>query len=124
MQIFKTKWFHRWAAKEMLSKEALLLAVEEILNGLIDADLGGFVIKKRVAVSGRGKRSGLRTLVAFNFSDKLFFVYGFAKNERADITLKELKALKKLAMDLLAYRPVALEKAIEAGELIEACNDG
>ncbi|MEE8431535.1 MAG: type II toxin-antitoxin system RelE/ParE family toxin [Candidatus Desulfatibia sp.] len=97
MKVFKTKWFHRWAAKERLGDQALLLAVEEIVNGLIDADLGGHVIKKRVAISGRGKRGSLRTLVAFNLDDKVFFVYGFAKNERANISLKELKTLKELA---------------------------
>lgn len=124
MQVFKTRWFQRWAAKEGLNDEALRSAVEEIANGLIEADLGGHVMKKRVALPGRGKRGSLRTLVAFQLDDKAFFVYGFAKNERANISQKELKALKLLAAELLNYCPAALLKAIKAGELIEVHDDG
>ncbi len=124
MQVFKTKWFQKWAAKEGLGDEALLSAINEMANGLIDADLGGHVVKKRVALPGRGKRGSLRTLVAFKLEDKVFFIYGFAKNERANINQKELKALKLLAEQLLSYTPAALAKAAKAGELIEVVNDG
>jgi len=124
MQVFKTKWFQKWAAKEGLGDEALLSAINEIANRLIDADLGGHVVKKRVALPGRGKRGSLRTLVAFKLEDKAFFIYGFAKNERANINKKELKALKLLAEQLLSYTHAALAKAAKAGELIEVINDG
>ena len=124
MQVFKTKWFQEWAAKEGLGDEALLSAINEMANGLIDADLGGHVVKKRVALPGRGKRGSLRTLIAFKLEDKAFFIYGFAKNERANINQKELKALKLLAEQLLSYTPAALAKAAKAGELIEVINDG
>ena len=124
MRVFKNKWFQKWAAKEGLNDEALRAAVEEMENGLIDAELGGHVIKKRVALPGRGKRGGSRTLVVYQQADKVFFVYGFAKNERANISDKELKALKLLAIQLLGYTNPALVKAIEAGELIEVINDG
>ncbi len=124
MRVFKNKWFQKWAAKEGLNDEALRAAVEEMENGLIDAELGGHVIKKRVALPGRGKRGGSRTLVVYQQADKAFFVYGFAKNERANISDKELKALKLLATQLLGYTNPALVKAIEAGELIEVINDG
>lgn len=76
-------------------------------------------MKKRVALPGRGKRGGARTLVAFKQGEKAFFVYGFAKNERADISDKELKALKLLAKELLNYPAETLAKAMKAGELIE-----
>ena len=124
MRIFKNKWFQKWAAKEGLNDEALQAAVEEMENGLIDVELGGHVVKKRVALPGRGKRGGSRTLVVYQQADKAFFVYGFAKNERANISDKELKALKLLATQLLGYTNPALVKAIEAGELIEVINDG
>ena len=124
MRVFKNKWFQKWAAKEGLDDEALRAAVEEMENGLIDAALGGHVVKKRVALPGRGKRGGSRTLVVYQEADKAFFVYGFAKNERANISDKELKALKLLATQLLGYTNPALVKAIEAGELIEVINDG
>ena len=93
-------------------------------NALIDAELGGRVVKKRVALPGRGKRGGTRTLVVYQQANKALFVYGFAKNERANIGEKELKALKLLATQLLGYTNPVLLKAIEAGELIEVVNDG
>ena len=124
MRVFKNKWFQKWAAKEGVDDEALRAAVEEMENGLIDAELGGHVVKKRVALPGRGKRGGSRTLVVYQQAAKAFFVYGFAKNERANISDKELKALKLLATQLLGYTNPALVKAIEAGELIEVINDG
>ena len=108
MQIFKTKWFQRWAAREGLKDEALLAAVEEIGQGLIDADLGGHVVKKRIGTRGRGKSGSVRTLLAFQLDDKAFFIYGFSKNERSNVSQKELKALKLLASELLAYTSVAL----------------
>jgi hypothetical protein len=124
MRVFKSKWFQKWAAKEGLDDDALRAAIEEMENGLIDAELGGHVAKKRVALPGRGKRGGTRTLVVYQQANKAFFVYGFAKNERANISDKELKALKLLATQLLGYTNPALVKAIEAGELIEVINDG
>ncbi len=124
MLAFKTKWFQRWAAKEGLTNEALAAAVREMTDGLIDADLGGHVVKKRVGLRSRGKRGGVRTLVAFRQKDKAFFIYGFAKNERANISQRELKALKLLAAELLGYDKLALGQAIEAGELIEVTNNG
>ncbi len=123
MQIYKTKLFNRWAEKEGLTDELLEIAVKELARGLIDADLGGHVYKKRVGLAGRGKRGGARTLIAFKVEDKAFFMYGFTKNARSNISDKELKALRLLAEQLLGYSPKALEKAIQAGELIEVVND-
>lgn len=119
MRIFQTKWFAGWAAKEGLSGQALRDAVAEMEQGLIDANLGGNVVKKRVGVGGRGKSGGVRTIVAFKFEGRAFFLYGFAKNQRDNIDDKELKALKLLAAQLLGYDHKALEKAVKARELIE-----
>lgn len=124
MRIFKTKLFHQWAAREGLSDDNLCLAVNEMERGLIDADLGGHLYKKRVAIQGRGKSGGLRTLLAFRHDDRAFFVYGFAKNRRANIKVDELKALKRYAKELLAYSPVALNKACDSGVLYEVVCDG
>jgi hypothetical protein len=123
VRLFKSKWFQKWAASERLDDGALLAAVKEMEGGLIDARLGGHVVKKRVALPGRGKRGGSRTLVVYRQADKAFFVYGFAKNERATISDKELKALKLLATELLSYTRRALARAIKAGELIEVYED-
>jgi hypothetical protein len=87
--------------------------------GSIDAHLGGRVVKKRVALSGRGKRGGARTLVATNLGDRWFFLYGFAKNERADIDRDELKFLQEVAKDLLGLDTRQLQVAVAAGEITE-----
>ncbi len=119
MQAFKINAFAKWASGEGLSDDALASAVVEMEKGLIDAKLGGQVVKKRVALSGRGKRGSTRTLVAFRQGNKAFFIYGFAKNERANISDKELRALKMLAKELMSYTAAALTEAMKAGELIE-----
>jgi hypothetical protein len=124
MQIFKTKWFQRWVTKEGLTDHALLTAVEEIRQGLVDVDLGGQVVKKRIGTQGRGKRGSVRTLLAFQLDDKAFFIYGFSKNERSNISQKELKALKLLASELLSYTDTVLEKALKEGVLIEVNING
>lgn len=118
MRTFKSKWFQRWAAKEGLDDEVLRQTVAEMMAGLIDADLGGHILKKRVALPGHGKRGSLRTLVAFRAGDKAFFIYGFAKNERDNITRNELKALRLLAAELLSYGSMQLGKAMATGEIV------
>jgi len=123
MRIFKNKAFNKWSAKEGISDEALRMAVVEIERGLIDADLGGYVIKKRVAIDGRGKSSGVRTLLAYRVGDKVFFLYGFAKNARANVSNEELKALKNLAKELLKYSDPMLTTLINKKVLIEVIID-
>lgn len=119
MQVFLTKWFARWAIKEGLPEQALCAAVAEMEQGLIDAYLGGYVVKKRVALNGRGKSGGVRTILGFKLKDKAFFLYGFAKSQRDNIDDKELQALKMLATELMKYDRKALDRAIQAQELIE-----
>ena len=123
MRVFKNKGFSNWAEKEGLDDDALLTAVNEMDRGLIDADLGGHVVKKRIALAGRGKSGGVRTLLAYMVGNKAFFVYGFAKSARANISADELKALKHLAKELLNYTDKALAEAITHGALIEVNND-
>lgn len=118
MRVFKNKAFAKWAQKERLEDEVLLIAVAEMEQGLIDAELGGGVFKKRV-VMAKGKSSGGRTLIAYRFADKAFFVYGFSKNAKANITATELKALKILANDLLNYNDTEINRLLDAGALFE-----
>jgi hypothetical protein len=119
MRIFKTRLFNRWAADEKVTDEMLVSAVDEMERGLIDANLGGHVYKKRIAIQGRGKSGGVRTIIAYRIEDKAFFVYGFAKNTRPNISADELKAFKKLASDLLVYSDAILEQSIVDGKLFE-----
>jgi len=123
MRIFKTRLFSRWAKDEGMTDEALREAVDEVAAGLVDANLSGHVYNKRIGLNGRGKRGGVRTLIAFRIEDKAFFLYGFAKNERENISSKELKALRLLAGQFLGYSDAALKKAVKAGELIEVTSD-
>jgi len=122
-RIFKTRHFSRWMRKTDLSDPALCAAVLEMERGLIDADLGGGVVKKRVALPGRGKSGGVRTLVATNKGNRWFFVFGFEKNERPNVTAKELEALQKIAADLLKLTSKDLDAHVEFGELQEICHD-
>lgn len=96
-----------------------MIAVAEMQAGLIDADLGGGLVKKRVAWPGRGKRGGGRLLVATHFESCWFFLFGFAKNERADVSPAELDALRKWAGDLLGLEEAQLASALAAGEIEE-----
>jgi len=124
MRIFKNKVFSKWAAKEGLDDNALRIAVDEMERGLIDAELGGHIVKKRVALGGRGKSGGVRTLLAYQFGNKAFFVYGFAKNARSNISADELKALKYLSKELLGYSDKTLIDVLKYGTLIEVDNHG
>ena len=109
--------------KTELTDSALLNAVEEMVQGLIDADLGGGVVKKRIGLAGRGKRGGARTLVATNKGNRWFFVFGFEKNERANIADDELEALRDIAEQLLARTGSQLDEAVKEGTLQEICHD-
>lgn len=119
MRIFKNKAFSRFAKKSGIDDPSLCKAVADANSGLIDADLGGGVIKQRVARSGAGKSGGFRTLILFRLEDKAFFIYGFAKNQRDNISSDDLAALKKLASNMLSYNAVDLNAALENNTLIE-----
>lgn len=106
-----------------LSDVDLCAAVNEMMVGLIDAELGGDIVKKRVALPGRVKRGGARTLVATRKLNCWFFVLGFEKNEKANVTATELEGLQILAGSLLDLTPSQLLYAVEDGTLQEICHD-
>lgn len=119
MHIYKTHWFDSWAKKQDLNAYALCQAVQEMKAGLYEADLGGGLFKKRIAKQGQGKSGGFRTLIATNKGGLWFFVYGFEKNTRSNISQKEQVALKRLAAELLHYPPQIIENLERANELIK-----
>src|SRR5262245_10138706 len=102
MSIYKVRPFSRWARKQGLTDSTLGQAVREIREGLYEADLGGNLLKKRIARPGQGKRGAFRTVVASRDGDRCFFLFGFAKNERSDIDEEEEAALKRWASTLLS----------------------
>ena len=93
-------------------------------SGLVDADLGGGVIKQRIARQGGGKSGGFRSIILFQAGARAFFVYGFPKSARDNIDANELAGFRKLAATMLAYDDKALDGAIEAGVLTEVTGDG
>lgn len=119
MRIFKNKAFARFARRSGIADASLCKAVRDAERGLLDADLGGGVIKQRVARSGGGKSGGFRTLILFRVRERAFFVHGFAKNERDNIDNDELAALRELAAVMLGYDGAALKKALANKTLIE-----
>lgn len=124
MQIFKNKWFARFAGKEDIDDRTLRKAIDAAERGIIDADLGGGVIKQRVAREGSGKSGGYRTIILYRNSDRAFFVYGFAKNAQPNISAKELKDLKKLAKSMLNMTSQEIEDQLVAGNLQKVkCNE-
>jgi hypothetical protein len=115
VRIFKNKWFVKFALKQNISNTALRQAIEEIEAGKIDADLGGGVIKQRIARPGKGKSGGYRTIILYKQGDKAFFVYGFAKNDQENITELEEKYFKELAAETFAFSEDKIEKLIRTG---------
>ena len=123
MSVYKTKEFSRFARKADLGNEDLLEAAEAVGAGRWDADLGGGVFKQRIARDGGGKSGGYRTIILFKVGGHSFFVHGFAKSQKANVSPAELKALKKLASVFLGLNVEELEKARVAGQIVEVVSD-
>ena len=117
MHIFKTRLFAKWARKERLSDSLLWQAVHEMEQGLIDANLGGHVYKKRIPLQGSGKRGGARSILVYREADKAFFIFGYTKNEKANMSDEELKLAKMLAGELLNYSGDQLNKFVKKSKL-------
>jgi len=124
LQTFKTKAFARFANRESVNDASLCEAVGRAQKGLIDADLGGGVIKQRIARKGEGRSRGFRTIVLFRRGALAFFVYGFAKSGRANLRRDELEAFRLLADEYLALDEAGLAAAQAVGAIIEVkCDD-
>lgn len=119
LRIFKNKSFARFAKKAEISDSALCRAVKDAEQGMIDADLGGGVIKQRVARTGQGKSGGYRTMILFKVETRAFFVHGFAKNEKDNIAHEDLIAFRKLAARMLTCNDLELTQAINKHILTE-----
>jgi hypothetical protein len=118
-RVFKTKWFQRFARKEKLADAILLEAVDRAEKGQIDADLGGGVIKQRVARPGKGKSGGYRTIILFRRGESAVFMYGFAKSERDNIEADEEKQFKEAAKHVLALTEKQLAELVREGDFVE-----
>ncbi|HFC8832805.1 addiction module toxin RelE [Neisseria sp. HMSC073G10] len=119
MRIFRNQWITKFAKKHKISDSELIEAVERADKGVIDADLGGGVIKQRIARQGQGRSGGYRSLIFFRRGEQAFFMTAFAKNDRENITNKELAELKKAAAIILAMTETDIEQAKSNGTFTE-----
>ena len=113
------KHFSKWAAKEKIPKYELANALTEIQAGNFEANLGGHIYKKRIRFKGKGKSGSGRTIICYKKDDRAIYVHGFAKNEKSNLSKKELNAFKELSKILLELSPKEIATAIENRDLIE-----
>ena len=119
MRIFMTKWFARYCRHEHISDTSLLEAISRAERGLIDADLGGSLIKQRVARQGKGRSAGYRVIIAYRAKGRAVFLFGFAKSEMENIAANQLAVARDIARKLLAADDQEIAQTIEDGELQE-----
>ena len=122
-RILMNRWFMRFAAKERIGSRALIEAIERADRGLIDADLGGGVIKQRVARQGQGRSGGYRTLILFRVGRRAVFAFGFAKSDQANIAPADLALLKDIASMTIALTEDDIARLVATGQLIEVLRD-
>ena len=119
VRIFRNAWFERFARKQRITDAALIDAVRRAERGQVDADLGGGVIKQRVARTGQGKSGGYRTIILYRQERRAFFVFGFAKSEQANIDDDEEAQFKKMAKELLSLSGAQMAVLVEKGRFSE-----
>ena len=123
MRTYKNAWFAKFARKERIGNAALCDAVDRAERGLIDADLGGGLIKQRVARAGEGKSGGYRTLIFFRQAERAIFAFGFAKSDRENLSARELASLKAAAKQALDATTEEVEAVVNNRRWIEVRHD-
>ena len=123
MRIFKNAWFVRFARVQKISDDTLREAIMRVESGQVDADLGGGVLKQRLARLGQGKSKGYRTIILLREGHRAFFVYGFAKSERYNIRKDEEEQFKKMAKHVLGLSKAQLNILIANGQVEEVASD-
>ena len=119
MQVYAIKGFERFRRKERIRNKALAEAIDRAVAGLIDADLGGGLIKQRIARPGQGKRGGYRTIIAYRAGQRAVFLFGFAKNARDNIAADDLAHWRLIGADVLEASDEAIKAATDVYELTE-----
>lgn len=118
LSVYKTKTFARFAKQARITDADLWNSALLANRGSIDADLGGGILKQRIARSGEGKSGGSRTILVFRREDRAVYVFGFEKKDRDNIDQRQFKVLRNLAKLLLGYDADEMKRQVEAGELI------
>jgi len=122
MRVFVTKWFARFARRELISRASLREAIARAERGQIDADLGGGLIKQRVARPGGGRSGGYRTIIAYRARKLPVFLSAFAKSDQENIGADELLSLRATAESWSKANKAAIREAIESGRIVEVHN--
>ncbi|MBJ6802382.1 type II toxin-antitoxin system RelE/ParE family toxin [Geomonas propionica] len=127
LRVFKNKWFSRWARREGIADGVLLDAAKEIASGNVEADLGGYLFKKRIARAGGGKSGGYRTIVGYKSTSpspkRIIFLYAFAKNAKTNISVKEEAALSLVAGSFLSAPDSKIDEYLLKGSIVEVKAD-
>ncbi len=119
MKKLMTKHFSKWASKQKILKNELITALIELQDGNFEANLGGHIYKKRIRFEGKGKSGSGRTIICYKKEDRAIFIHGFAKNEKSNLSKKELTVFKELSKILLGLSAEDIDVAIEKGDFIE-----
>jgi len=122
-RIYKNRWFAKFASREGISGVTLVAAIDQANRGLVDADLGGGIIKQRVAREGAGKSGGYRTLVFFRHEERAEFAFGFAKSDKANLSAGELRTYKQAAKIVLGLTQVQVDTEVREERLFEVNDD-
>ncbi len=118
-----SRWFQRFARKEQIADAALREAVIRAEKGQIDSDLGGEVIKQRIARPGQGRSKGYRTIILFRRGERAFFMFGFAKSQRANLDADEEQQFKEAAKHVLALNEKQLAELLRKNDFVEVQAD-
>jgi len=123
VRILKNRWFDKFARKQNISDAALHEAVDRAERGLIDADLGGGIIKQRVAREGEGRSGGYRAVIVYRYASRAVFLFGFAKSDRASVSSAELAGFREVGAEILKATDQEMERAVSMGRFLEVEND-
>ncbi len=114
-----TGQFAKWAAKQKILEDEISLTLKEIQAGSFEANLGGHIYKKRIRFPGQGKSSSGRTIICYKKDDRAILIHGFAKNEKTNLSKRELQAFKEFAKILPGLSRKEIDLALKNGVLIE-----
>jgi hypothetical protein len=123
MEVFKTRWFARFARHELIADASLQEAIVRAERGLIDADLGGGLIKQRVARPGQGRSGGYRAVIAYRMGHRALFIFGLAKNDQENFAENELAAAREIANIWIPASNEQIARGVQDGQLIEVLYD-
>jgi len=119
MQKLMTKQFSKWVSSQNITSTELFEAIEEVESGHFDANLGGHLYKKRIRFKGQGKSGSGRSIICYKKGNRAIFIHGFAKNEKSNLSKKELNAFKEFSKILLGFSETEIAVAIENGNFIK-----